>query len=637
MSHKSAYDAMIFTARPEEEFFLKVFFKSINGPRDEPLQDDPYYGIVKRVIWNDLRIGLVCIKKMGNVHAAIKAFEVLERTLPKVVFMVGLAGGYGAQKNILSNISKRIGFGKKENTFNYGDVGIGKEIFYHSNEKKEKGRSEIRSVPDIPENSEIIGWIEEAKSKILSSVSDQVNTWFNSEKYNEQSWLNEITDISDKEKYKGQNRPRENINIRCTAVSSGESLIKDSLFVNQIRENLRAKDISFFEMEAYGIGCVCKEFKIPFILAKGISDYADPNKDDKHRWKAIAASSAVVINLLELSDFKNKVLNKSKPERPNFQKHSDCLCPDEGPVICYNREKCDILGRNCINTGLNYDSENMKCAWISRVFDGLSPYQFSGKFCEGVLPEIGKGASITTFFPYSANDLISMVITEAKDEKISHSSFEEALNDFKKGNRNKMNIFVETVKRIFPHFYELNDVCQIKKITPIKYKDGYSHSHIARIIVFDKYVKTKEDVCNNPMNIVFPLLLGSLVPTYFTCVNRLEDNQVYITADITFISHLNIVTQWQNAKKSLASFSFFNKSQTLIISGHTPCFEMGTTVESTSMAMAIKKLHDIWEKWCDGSKEVPPDLFQEFPSLDDICDGQSKRSDSEIKTQEIGI
>lgn len=618
MNNGSGYDLIIFTARKEEQYFLKTLF----DPRD-----DAHYKGVQNVQptseWDNLRIGLVNLGEMGNVASAIKAFEVLERVLPRSVVMVGLAGGYNPAEG--------------SPTLRRGDVGVAHQIFYHSYGKvKRKGRREIRDKLEVTLPEELVKWMKDERfsdAAFRKGVQDRVKEWWSdANACCERKWLEAVPNDRDRKGYKGQEPPTADIKVDTVNVSSGEEVIADAGRIQEIRDAHSVKDISLFEMESYGIGRVCHEFDIPFFLIKGISDYADApppwyrldqrlfksrrGKNDQSRWRAIAAASAVALELLK-SGFRSKVVEPSKPARPGADNLVGCLHPD-GRVLCRYQDseirKADI--RKCVHPGPML--KDCTAAWLCRTFEDITATGFSDQLEESIRKLVGEeNAVITTFFPYSARDLLLLF------RRMGGNANDLAIvEDDSKSVADRVAALAHLILAIRPkltHFLAFDAVCKERAIRAEQF--GRGQPQIARIVILDESgPHTVEEILADPCSAAFPLLLGQHVPTYFVLAGRLIKDAKACTPDVTFIDHrLNrkdvgpAGEGQRNQRKygDLVALRFFEESNTLIVSGLVPC-DLVRDVSEIHPPQALDNLYGAWQKWCAG-RTTYQGFFTEFP------------------------
>jgi nucleoside phosphorylase len=604
--NSSRYDVIVFTARKEEQFFLE---KLLNPSEDQ------LYPRVQRVepnkLWDDLQIGLVTLGSMGNVTTAITAFEVMERVLPRCVVMIGLAGAY-KPANGTPNLRK-------------GDIGLGSQIFYHSFGKI-RDRSpfhEIRDKPlDVPAP---IGW-EWVDSKIhewafMQKVQKLVEEWYKDPKFDVVSWLREAVDVNDQNKYNNQIPPDSNITAAFVNVASGEQVIANSKYVEQVRGELKLKNISLFEMESFGLGNVCHKFNVPFYLIKGVSDYADApapwfnrlvygdhrGKDDKSRWRAIAGASALFISLLK-DGLRSHILNQSRPERPGAGKLVNCLHPN-GEIPCPHCEDSDrnIDLRKCIRPGLNL--RDATAAWLCRTFEDMKPGNYSTKLESAVTDLVKKEkAKVTTFFPYTARDLLEL---SRRQNTIEHNELlGDILNDESEmaDRLLKLKRLAESFRKTCGHFHTFDDVCKTEGITETSF--GKGQPAVARIVLLEGWMPSNDDsIVKNPLNAIYPLLLGTNVPTYYASAENLIRDGSACTPDVTFIDRQSLPVAIGKYEEVVA-LRFFEDSNTLLVSG-LPCSDVADKVGSR-VPQSLRQLYSLWTGWCGGSLPTQH-FFAPFP------------------------
>lgn len=83
-------------------------------------------------------------------------------------------------------------------------------------------------------------------------------------------------------------------------VASGSAVLADGEVVKEVRA--QQQDLIGIEMEIYGLYAAAHVLSSPqpkFFAAKGVCDFAEPDKDDSHQRYAAYASANVVRLLIE--------------------------------------------------------------------------------------------------------------------------------------------------------------------------------------------------------------------------------------------------------------------------------------------------------------------------------------------------
>ena len=237
-------DFLIVTALEKE---LRAVLGQLGG--SEPVQapdHPPYYRSTLKTgtAPNQVnRVVAVIVAGEGNVAAGQQAAIYIQYLQPSCVFMVGIAGG----------LSKDV---------TLGDVVVSNQIIYYENTKETPSGSESR--PDGPP----------ADRELLNRA-----------RYYNVDWHTFI-----REKRPGDSTSNEVPQVHFGAIASGEKVIADEERASDLKR-LHSKFLAI-DMESHGVGDAAARSKNRprFIAIRGISDYADSNKNDD--WQKYAADSA---------------------------------------------------------------------------------------------------------------------------------------------------------------------------------------------------------------------------------------------------------------------------------------------------------------------------------------------------------
>jgi len=289
---------------------------------------------------NDSLVALCAFNEMGNVHSAVHVNRAIRDTLPKVVIMVGLAGAYS---------------GKEDDQTHYlstGDVGFSKSILYFSHMSFEEtnqtgtGASEFESKFEAKfRNTHDIVILDKLES-IASAVASADKQWI--------SWAQKIfkenveptNDWQKKFQYITQNQITNDFVTKPVRIASGEALVKSVDFQNKLVQYFEKKfstkqKLRMFEMEAYGVGLICVQYKIPFLVVKGVTDQITPEeqrKKDSNRLRAICAASGFIARVILDPTFRDFLKAVSPPHtlrRSQPQKSASAIMrtTEEGPSL----------------------------------------------------------------------------------------------------------------------------------------------------------------------------------------------------------------------------------------------------------------------------------------------------------------
>ncbi len=126
----------------------------------------------------------------------------------------------------------------------------------------------------------------------------------------------------DKENFPDGFSSDEDIKVVIGSIATGNKVVKDIKKQNKARifEEIKAirRDVLAIDMEAYAIGLLAHHKEIPWVVAKGVQDYADDQKNDRYRAFAAHASACFLI------EFFHRYL-KIESEKKHI-----LACPEEG-------------------------------------------------------------------------------------------------------------------------------------------------------------------------------------------------------------------------------------------------------------------------------------------------------------------
>ena len=252
-SENSAYDVdiLIITALPEER---DAVLRQL--PSYQPVQDTDFPTFNVATLETDsgcdqgnLVVAVTMLRHAGNVFAAVHTARFLQRFKPHYVLMIGIAGGV-------------------EGKVHLGDVVISDQIIYYEITKEQLGFSEQR--PQVLRADWLL--LDRAKN------------------YTDISWHANIT----------AERPatRRNVEVprvHCGPIASGEKVIADRNRITELKQ--QHSKLHAVDMESFGVGLTADEWadSPQFIAVRGISDYANEEKNDK--WHEYASDSAAAFSV----------------------------------------------------------------------------------------------------------------------------------------------------------------------------------------------------------------------------------------------------------------------------------------------------------------------------------------------------
>lgn len=242
-------DFLIITALPEER---DAVLEKLGDCETDPINDSPTYyksSVLVHPLDINYKVAVTMLKQMGNVEAAQHASQAINELNPAYVLMVGIAGGIKGEVKL-------------------GDVVIATQLFYYELAKEKPEGCDRR--PQMPPTD----------SRLLNKAQNYLDT----------NWHTLIT----------AKRPDSSVDVDSPKVhfgviAVGEKVIADENRVNELK-SMHSKLLAV-EMESFGVASACANAanRPRFLAIRGISDYADPEKnDDWHEYAAdVAAAFAI--------------------------------------------------------------------------------------------------------------------------------------------------------------------------------------------------------------------------------------------------------------------------------------------------------------------------------------------------------
>lgn len=645
MIKKGSYDILIFSAREEEIWLIRQYFIKEKNIDSLPI-DDLHNEIEKVEDYSGLQLGLISLSSMGNISAAIKSYEIIQKHRPKGVFMIGVAGA------VPDSITQK-------GSLHLCDVGISSSINYYSFGKIENDdffpavrRNDIDDSNLHVKNGKLIKIIDEGE-EFERKVNERIIEFWTHEDFNSSQWISECIKRDDTASYVNQKTPQDISNEKnkiinmsnisendkknicqvnnarpikvdpSVSYASGEYVIANNEYLEKIYALYGANEnIRMIDMESSGISRVCSKFRIPYLTIKAASDYAGHKKSDSYRFTAIAAASATCIELLK----DKKVLNAFDGERVKHTKVWNCLIPSVEPECPEDEDfenQSDWRFRGCLDGFLKGMPTNrhVQVVDLSRVYENIKPIDYSEDLAKVLSYNNINERRLTFFFPYSGMDLLDFFAKEEDGDEIltlvaeirkleleyrySKSTIWKSMpenSERKKELQQALVIHIKSLakkfKNNYQHFEMMNEICDVEGL-------GKSMPDIARVIIFDGgKTFNDDDIINDPLNVVYPELLLTKVPTYYTTTGKLKG------ADVPFLDAIYIARKDGGERQYYTVLQYSDTAQTLMISG-TPC----QVVPDSIYKKDTKKLgtNDLYHKWINWRDNPKTDLFCEFP------------------------
>ncbi len=263
-------DVLIITALPEERDAILHQLEDF-----DPVQvgESPiYYTCTLPANGGECRVAVTQLCKIGNVEASIHTTRAIEELNPACVLMVGIAAGIKGRVDI-------------------GDVIVSTQVLYYEQAKQTPMGPEHRPISIL------------ADSLLLHSAQN----------YNDTSWCSLIT--------KGvPRRGKADLpKVHFGPFAVGDKVVADENYVGTLT-TLHSKLIGI-EMESYGTASAAANAltRPRFLAIRGISDFADEQKDDSYREYASNVAAAFTVGFLRSALVSQKALCTAIIDMPSEQ------------------------------------------------------------------------------------------------------------------------------------------------------------------------------------------------------------------------------------------------------------------------------------------------------------------------------
>ncbi len=267
---------MIITALPEER---DAVLSQLDGPEKIQLEGSPtYYRATVPAFSHSAGydVAVTMLSHMGNIEAAQHTFRAIEDLHPDYVLMVGIAGGVKGQVRL-------------------GDVVVSKQVLYYEQAKQKPGGPDQRPM------------IQPADPVLLERAQN----------YTDITWLDHIhVPRPARGRRTGPNNPQ----VVFGPIAAGEKIIADVDVVHQLK-GIHSK-VSAIDMESFGVAVAAANTidRPRFLAIRGISDYADPAKNDQWHAYAAASAAAFAIGFLRAGPVKPRTVRVTELAAPNRPK-----------------------------------------------------------------------------------------------------------------------------------------------------------------------------------------------------------------------------------------------------------------------------------------------------------------------------
>jgi nucleoside phosphorylase len=214
-------------------------------------------GVLQSRTGDEVIVAASLLPRMGNIAAALATLDAIDSVRPYCAVLTGIAAGVRGEVEL-------------------GDVVVPEVIVGYEAMKVEPGGDRFHGSmveTDQPMIARVKGW-------------DGTAAW-------KRKWGGERREISSNGS--GESTA-ENLAVVFDALASGEKVLADAERAQRLRE-LHRKVVAI-EMEAAGFSAACLRRRIPFLVMKSISDFADPAKDDRLHPFCCRATADLVASLI---------------------------------------------------------------------------------------------------------------------------------------------------------------------------------------------------------------------------------------------------------------------------------------------------------------------------------------------------
>ena len=191
--------------------------------------------------------------EMGMVYASLTATKAINKCNPQIVLMCGVCAGIEGKTNL-------------------GDLVVFSPVYDYGSGKYVSGVF----MPDFRQCR-----IDERLRSIVEQMIDDDNLI----RQIKDSWQHNI------------GNPETELRIHIYPSGSGAAVITDDIVINEIKSHQRT--IGAIDMESYAIAEVARTTSLPWLIVKGVQDFANPLKNDTYREYSAHVSSMFLKAFLE--------------------------------------------------------------------------------------------------------------------------------------------------------------------------------------------------------------------------------------------------------------------------------------------------------------------------------------------------
>jgi len=310
METRKKVDIAILTVIPQELAAAKAALGiqdiSNNRTRTQDSQTIYLYGeLFSERTQRNYSLALGCIGTAGNYNSSQAATEVIKTHDPKLLVLVGIAAGIKGKAKL-------------------GEVVFSEQVLGYESAalRLEDGTHTIQPRPDMPSvpngiHQDVIFYLANHKDPITNNSQQRLESRFSG--IGGEFPMLSVQDRSNLQ----ENDIIRGIEIDVCTVASGEKLLKDPSFLEDIRDNQHGR-VKVGEMEAIGFAKACQKMRRDWLVIRGVSDFGDADKSDVFHSLASQTAATILADFLQYgldlppsdtisqSSLKEEFLNASK-------------------------------------------------------------------------------------------------------------------------------------------------------------------------------------------------------------------------------------------------------------------------------------------------------------------------------------
>lgn len=568
-------DVLLIAALKEEKAALEMWFPNYEETAEKVDLDVEWVEYESR-----LSIGLYCIEKPGGVASGVRSSKVISAFRPKVVFLVGIAGGdrYRDEEESVP-------------LFSLGSVGYNRNIYYYSYGKADPGSEEFFRMKPLTLSGN--PWLAKCAGAVqLTDWVPRAKAWF--KKVDQRQWRRDYDISEDVPAQKWPSGGTGSLLAHQADIASGELVINRPELKKEIKSHFPGAEPQMFDMEAYAVGEACNELEIPFLTVKAILDFADGQKNDTYRLCATITASSFTSCIINTERFLRRL---RRLRRSEVDLVKSCVIEE---VVT----PCPSNNRECLDIQINVLGAEVSP--VSRAYEKVEPDDFSNGLRD-YIRSYRATENFTFFFPYSPAELLSFFLRHAVGKRMElvnkvkwvnqqmpllrhmleldrphkldyYRKRIAAVGKTRREGRQLANFIMylkdiaELAREEFGHFAESERAYEEIRRQSRPHDRGYARLSINRVVVMKDELPTQDRFRANPLNLLYFYFLKDIIPTYWVSASVFQ-RKGYPIDDLTFCERVLCDVERLSEAETIGRLlvlRFFERSRLLVVTGW-PC------------------------------------------------------------------